>query len=352
VVKYLNTDCTRRLLIFILLAIPLHGRSQNKGFRIEEKPRLKEVAVYYNNVFLTAYCFYDSVMKPFLFPLNTPGGITITRGYPLKPLTGERTDHPHHTGLWMNYESVNGLDFWNNSTAIPVGNRHRYGTISHKNLLEIRAGPKDAIIRVAAAWLNAEGQEIVTEQTTFHFSIVDSALLIDRTTTLNATDQDVLFKDAKDGLLGLRVARELELPSMQADVFVDALGNKTAVAAVNNEGVTGNYITSEGVSGDSAWGTKGNWTLLTGAKDKSSISIGIVDHPGNVGYPAYRHARGYGLFAINPLGRKVFSNGKEELNFVLQKTPVTFRYRIVVRSGTLLTPRKMNAFFESFSKVR
>jgi hypothetical protein len=78
----------------------------------------KQVAVLYNNKLLTAYCWYDSIKKPFLFPINTLDGVTVTRGFPLAPRDGERTDHPHHVGLWLNYESVNGLDFWNHSTAI------------------------------------------------------------------------------------------------------------------------------------------------------------------------------------------------------------------------------------------
>src|SRR4030095_14095764 len=103
----------RSFIVLFLVSMAMKARPQQNGFRIEDRPGKKEVAVYYNNVFLTASFYYDSVMKPFLFPVNTPEGITITRGYPLQPVTGERTDHPHHTGLWMNYESVNGLDFWN-----------------------------------------------------------------------------------------------------------------------------------------------------------------------------------------------------------------------------------------------
>jgi hypothetical protein len=56
--------------------------------------------------------------KPVLFPVNTIDGITVTRSYPIK--LGERTDILTIQGIWLNYESVNGLDFWNNSTAIPV----------------------------------------------------------------------------------------------------------------------------------------------------------------------------------------------------------------------------------------
>lgn len=64
------------------------------------------------------------------------------------------------------------------------------------------------------------------------------------------------------------------------------------------------------------------------------ISIAIIDHPKNINYPTYWHARGYGLFAANPLGAKVFSNGKQTLNYKLTKgQSVTFRYRIVVAGG-------------------
>jgi hypothetical protein len=333
--------------------MPGSARQPSRGFTIQKNEKAKEVALFYNGKLITNYCYYDSVMKPFLFPINTLDGITITRGYPLKPVPGERTDHPHHTGLWMNYESVNGLDFWNNSTSIAAANRHKYGTIRHNRILQTRPGKNDAIIEASANWHGVDRTIMIYEHTLFTFSIVGSAIVIDRVSTLTATGRDIEFKDVKDGFLGLRVARELELPSQQADVFVDTQGNSTTIAAVNNKGVTGNYLTSEGITGDSVWGTKGKWTLLTGVKENKNISIGIIDHPSNPGYPAYRHARGYGLFAINPLGRKVFSNGEEHLNLMLKAdSSVTFRYRIVVQSGDRITPNVMNSFFESFSKLK
>jgi hypothetical protein len=62
-----------------------------------------------------------------------------------------------------------------------------------------------------------------------------------------------------------------------------------------------------------------------------SISVAIIDHPKNVNYPTFWHARGYGLFAANPLGEKVFTNGKSEKNLQLKKgESVTFRHRVVV----------------------
>jgi hypothetical protein len=61
------------------------------------------------------------------------------------------------------------------------------------------------------------------------------------------------------------------------------------------------------------------------------VTIAILDHPGNPGFPTYWHARGYGLFAANPLGQAVFSEGKEKLNFAIGAgESQMFRYRILL----------------------
>src|SRR5204863_479210 len=75
---------------------------------------------------------------------------------------------------------------------------------------------------------------------------------------------------------------------------------------------------SEGKKGDAVWGTRGRWTMLTGKVGDEALTIAMIDHPKNPGYPTYWHARGYGLYAANPLGQKVFSNGRETLNFTLE----------------------------------
>ena len=74
--------------------------------------------------------------------------------------------------------------------------------------------------------------------------------------------------------------------------------------------------------------------MLFGKLGADSVSIIIIDHPLNPGYPTYWHARNYGLFAANPLGQKIFSNGKNVLNFkILKGQSTTFRYKIVIASG-------------------
>lgn len=325
---------------------------EHSGFTIIERPDAKQVDILFNNKLLTAYCYYDSSRKPFLFPVNTADGITVTRGYPFKPAAGERTDHPHHTGIWLNYESVNGLDFWNNSTAIAPEKRDHYGTIVHQKIIDKKTGKDQAILRSSAIWIRPDGKALLNEQTAFNFSVSDNDFIIDRITTLTAADTTVVFKDVKDGMFAIRVARELELPSKESSSFVDDKGNITKVSPSGNN-VTGTYYSSTGLKDDAVWSSKGRWAMLAGKKQGKDITIAIIDHPSNVGYPAYWHARGYGLFAINPLGKKVFSNGKEELNFSL--TPgqsTTFRYRVVIHSGSFLSKEQMDKLSDEFEKVK
>jgi hypothetical protein len=75
------------------------------------------------------------------------------------------------------------------------------------------------------------------------------------------------------------------------------------------------------------------------------------DHPHQIGmWLTYWHARGYGLFSANPLGVKDFTNGKEELNFsVPAGKSVTFRYRVIVGSGSHLTDTEINGFADDFA---
>ncbi|RXK61674.1 hypothetical protein ESA94_01260 [Lacibacter luteus] len=337
---------------FVIVAVSADAQ-RSTGFSIKENPAQKQVDVLYNNQLLTAYCYYDSSKKPILFPVNTVDGITVTRSYPFKTVAGERTDHPHHTGIWLNYESVNGLDFWNNSTAIAPAKRDHYGTILHQKVVSKNVNDKNASLSVTATWVRPDAKVLLNEKTIFNFSVNGNDFIIDRITTLTATDSVVLFKDVKDGMFAIRVARELELPSKEKSNFVDDKGNITTVPPSSSADVSGMYYSSNGKTGDSVWSSRGNWVMMTGRKERKDITIAIIDHPLNIGYPAYWHARGYGLFAVNPLGAKVFSNGKEELNFSLQpKQSVTFRYRIIIHSGEIITTDAMNKLAADFAKIK
>ena len=296
----------------------------------------------------TSYIWPSTLKKPVLYPLRTAKGTVITRGFPLESRPGERTDHPHHAGLWLNYENVNGLDFWNNSEAIKPEDAPKMGHIVERQILSAESGPDQGQLDVTADWAAYDNRVLLNEHTRFVFRGDPSFRSVDRITTLTAGDEKVSFPDAKDGMLGLRVIRALEIPTDQPAVYNDASGRPTTVAKLDNTGVNGTYLTSEGKKGDDAWGTRGRWCNLSGMVGHEPVTITILDHPQNPGFPTYWHARGYGLFAANPLGQKIFSNGREELDFSLAPhASVTFRYRIVI-SSAILTAEATEALYQAF----
>jgi Methane oxygenase PmoA len=338
-------------LIFIFLSQP-NAQSKKDQIQLISKAKEHKVEVLVDGKLFTSY-FYpsDSVLKkPVLFPILTSKGTTITRGYPFATRAGERVDHPHHVGMWLNYESVNGFDFWNNSTAIK--DRTKYGTIKHTGIVQSKGGKGQGNLSVTADWIDTDGKgkNLLKETTKYVFYAKGNQRIIDRITTLTAQSEEVMFKDVKDGMFAIRVARELEHPSDKPDIFVDANGIETKVDKLDNTGITGNYHSPENVNGEAVWSTRGKWMNLSGKIKDEDISIAIIDHPSNVNYPTFWHARGYGLFAANPLGEKIFSKEKKELNFKLAPNQsVTFKYRTVITSGKV-SDEELNKLAVDFAK--
>jgi len=319
------------------------------GFVVKESE--KKVDVIIGGKLFTSYCWPDNVMKPILYPVMTSEGTEITRGYPLKPRAGERVDHPHHVGIWFNYGDVDGYDFWNNSEAIPADKKSGYGTIKHMKINQIKEGNGEALLVTTESWIDPSGKELISEKTEYHFIATGSTRIIDRVATLTATGKDVSMKDNKEGMIAIRVARQLELPSKDQVIMTDAKGNPTTVKKMTNEGVSGSYRSSEGIKDDAVWSTRAKWMDLNGIIGTEKIAVVLVDHPKNQSYPTYWHARGYGLFAANPLGWSVFTKGKETLNYSIAagKSSV-FRYRFIIHSGGDLTDSQINVYADDFAK--
>jgi Methane oxygenase PmoA len=337
------------LFIFTITFFCRSFAQDGQHVKIVKSKSADKIDVYVGNRFFTSFVYPDSLEKPVVFPVHAANGTIVTRGFPLNTRPGEPTDHPHHVGVWFTYENVNGLDFWNNSYAIPQDKKHLYGWIRTDKILETSGGLK-GVITYHANWTNQQKKIILGETTRLEFSGTEHLRIIDRTTILTA-DTIVNFSDAKDGLYGIRLARALQIPDNKDKSFKDNNGNITVVKAIPDSVSNGNYVTSEGRTGDSAWSTRGRWCKVFAKIGNDSISIAIIDHPQNPNYPTFWHARGYGLFAANPLGEKVFTNGKSSKNLHLENgQSVTFLYRIVIDSDNkTLSPEKLNNLADQFA---
>jgi hypothetical protein len=344
---------TRRPAIAVVPAVLLCAASasaQGPVVEIHEVRGQNRIEVRVGGESFTAYVWPDRLMKPVLYPIRTARGTLVTRGFPLDPRPGERVDHPHHVGLWFNYGDVNGIDFWNNTEGLPPERQAKMGRIVHTGLVSARGGAGRGELVVTSDWRMPDGSTALRERTRFVFTATGDTRGIERVTELTAGDAEVRLPDNKEGTLGLRVARALEEPSDKPELFTDASGRPTTVPVLDNKGVNGKYTSSEGLEGGAVWGTRGRWVALAGKVGDEEVVLLIVDHPKNPGYPTYWHARGYGLFAANPLGQAALSNGKETLNYRLApRASTTFRHQLLVLPGPFSRERAEQAAV-SFAK--
>jgi hypothetical protein len=310
-----------------------------------------KVDVIFDGKLFTSYQYPENLEKPFLSPIYAPNGSVITRGFPLEVRKGERIDHPHHIGLWFNHGNVNGLDFWNNSSAIPADKKDTYGHIVVKGVT-IKGEGKKGEIEVISNWDDNKGNTILVEKTTYIFTGDKNSRTVDHISTLTAANGLVTITDNKEGMFAIRVDRAFEMPSNESLIFTDEKGNPTTVKATDNTGVTGMYTSSSGLKGDAVWGTRNSWVVLSGVKDNAITSFGIFDNPKNPGFPAYAHARGYGLFSVNNLGQNSYDPKQEKVVYKLANgESMTLRHRFYVQSGSEITADQAGKIEADFAKA-
>jgi hypothetical protein len=268
--------------------------------------------------FTTFYLHEGEAMKPYLYPLRTADGKIITRHFPMEKVDGEPTDHPHQRGLWFGHEDVGGSDFWNNETSY-VTSRPRRGWIKVDKITEAKGG-KTGVIGAEMTWSALDGTKLLSEKRVMTFRGDAKLRTIDLDITLTALTT-VKFGDAKDGVLGIRLAR-----SMQED-SADRGKN-------DNMAHTGTMVNAEGAEKEKGvWGKLSNWVDYSGDVDGEKVGVAMFDNPQN-STRAIWHSRGYGLFAANPFGRSAFS--KEMANGSVSLEPgktLHYRYRIIIHTG-------------------
>ncbi len=271
---------------------------------------------------ITSYRYGDELSKPILWPVKSPSGIVLTRGFPFAKVKGESTDHPHHTGVFFTYDNVNGQGFWNNTTSPPQ--------IKQIGSVKMETKPGKGILETVSHWTAKSGKVLLEEKRKMEFVPGEEQYTIDFTIELIAQNEKVVFGDTKEGMFAIRLADWLK-----------------------EDGGTGEYLSSNGDRREkNVWGRRASWVRLQGQQDGRVIGIAIFNHPDSVNYPTYWHARGYGLFSANPLGQFDFQKGRgvenpEHLNFTLESgQSALFRFRIVIYDGARTTEQLEKQFKE------
>ena len=328
------------------------SKESSQGVVLIKNETEKKVEVTVNGKLFTIYRWPDNICKPVLYPVFSPSGTEITRGFPVDPRAGERIDHPHQIGMWLTYGNVNGLDFWGNGSQGLGTKNPNGGFIHHVNIEKTANGKKEGVLITNESWQDGNGKELLKEHSEFHFMARNDFWIIDRITTLTAGESKVEMPDTKEGMFGIRVARQLELPARDAGPVLSTELKPVKPDEKAFSEITGNYLSSEALTGEAVWGKRARWMNLSGNIGKEKLTLSIMDHPSNPNYPTYWHARGYGLFAANPLGVKDFTSGKETLNLSVEKgKSIVFRYRFVVGSNLSSGNNEFNKLADEFAEM-
>ncbi len=270
----------------------------------------------------TTYYFGPESPKPYLHPLRSAQGTIVTRGYPMvKNIPGESHDHPHHRAMFFAHGDINGIDFWGegelNKAAQTVKGFYYSsedlpkGRTVFRRLEGIHNGPDSSAIRALFDLVGPDGKAIGEEIQAYTFRGDESTRTIDCEFTITADHGPIKIGDTKEGTFAIRVAKALENPN---------------VHMLNSEGKTGEK---------EIWGKRANWVDYSGTVAGEKLGVAIFDSPSNSKHPTYWHARGYGLFAVNPFGEHDFYNDPKRDGSIT--TPagdsLTLRYRVLIHRG-------------------
>ena len=331
-----------RSIIFILIILTLTTAVEAKP-KVEFTPAQGAIKVIVDGKHLTSYMHAidparptaaEGVLltKPVLYPLRTPAGVIVTRGWPFEKIEGEKQDHPHHIGLYFTYDQINGSNFWNNSkNALPA--------IKHLNA-EVTTGAKgNPALKTIAHWIGTDNKPLLEEIRLTSFIPGADQHIIDIDIELKAIAEEVSFGDTKEGMFAIRLAQWL----------TENTDSRFQLG-------TGEYLSCNGDEKEKGvWGKRAEWVRIQGQKDNKTVGIAILNHPTSTNYPTYWHARGYGAFSANPLGQYAFQRSRKvpnpkPFNLKLDKgESAHFKFRVIIYDGSR-TKKQLDAEFEEYAQ--
>jgi hypothetical protein len=310
--------------VFSIAAVPLFAAEPP---RVSINKTDKAIEFYRGEELVTRYHIAESVAKPYFWPVNAPGGIAVTRGWPMETgLTKETKDHVHQKSMWFCHgdvipeglelkvrssdKRVHGVDFWAESRG--------HGKIVCVKVGQPRVVPTEGTVETHNEWRAPDGTKIMDEKRTITLKELGDARLIVLQIDLHASVCPITFGKTKEGSMGVRVNDEIRLNGPGSDGVITSADGATAKAPAKDN--------------VPMWGKPGDWHDYSGSVGGKTVGIAIFDHPKNSARAAW-HTRAYGLMAANPFGRTAFPDGKGELVKLAKGETLKLRYGILLHRG-------------------
>lgn len=248
----------------------------------------------YDNLPIVAYRAQPSLKYPYFCPLNGPAsGLSLT--------TESALPYPHHRGLWLGCDPLNGGNYW-------ADNGLESGQIRSTELSLDPASTDDQSVGFSQTcrW-HREGSNPFNDARRYLVTRVDERLtFIDCSFTLTA-GEDVAIKGAKHSFFALRAASDIS----------PAYG--------------GSLVTSHGATDVAgSFGKPADWGGYFGKRRlRPDVVEGIVimNHPKNFGGDCPWFIRDYGHLSPSPF------NFNQEPWTLAKDGTLELRYRVVLFAG-------------------
>jgi hypothetical protein len=280
--------------------------------------------------------------KPVFYPLNAPGQIPVTRGWPVTQQPGDSTtDHVHQKSVWFCHgdvipegaelkvksadKRVHGVDFWAEG-----GNHGRIVCVEAGEPKQLTAS--HAMIPTRNEWRAADGMKVLDESRTIHLVALPAGRLIVLEIDLHAADHPITFGDTKEGSMGVRVHDAIRLNGPKSDGVVTSS--------------TGDVVKAPAKGTLPVWGKPADWHDYSGTIDGKPAGLAVFDDPKNP-VRANWHTRDYGLMAANPFGRAESfpsQQGKTDLVKLAKGEHLKLRYGVYAHAGDAAAGQVAEAF--------
>ena len=273
---------------------------------------------------VTRYHIDSAVARPYFWPLNGPGGASLTRDWPLeKGRPGGSADHPHHRSAWFSHGDVipegvairvkskraEGVDFWLEDAG--------HGSIVCTEVGEPKLAADHGRILTRNEWRTADGMKVLDEARTIHlYDLGTETRLLVLDIDLHASVAPIAFGDTDEGSMAVRV--------------------NDLIRSVRDQG-PGRIENAEGKVGEKGcWGALSAWCDYSGPIAGRTVGLAILADPANPS-PSCWQVRGYGLMAANPFGRDRSGypamKGRTDRVMLPRGEHLKFRYGLLLHPG-------------------
>ncbi len=240
-----------------------------------------------------------SIRRPFFYPVNGPGGFSLTEfGKPHDP----PGSHAHHYSLWIAHASVGGQDFWS----------ERGGIIAHGEFEDLEDGPLFCRLVQKTRWIDETTEFLLETRTVRVYRAQETAQENFRLMDLEleytpAGSSPVTLGKTTFGFLAVRVAQSMTVFDGGGEI-INANGDR------NEQG---------------AHLKRAPWIDLSGPTSQETWSgIAVFDHPENPGHPTGWHCRNDGWAGA--------SFNREREHTIEPGKKLRLRYRILLHEGDAL----------------